>query len=187
MRRRGEVAGLPVVVIDSGRALGHVKDAVFDLARGRLTGLVVSCRGGDTFLAFDQVYSLGETAVTIGAEAVLLPLPRTAASSAPAVTPAASPPVASEASVATAPAGSFPKGRRVFTRDGQVLGQVDDVIFDPDSGAVWGYEITGGFIHDFINGRKAVPLTEEIVIGPDAVVVPEPDEMRPADGGGMKD
>lgn len=171
MRRRGEVAGLPVVVIDSGRTLGRVKDAVFDLGRGRLTGLIVSCRGVDAFLTFDEVHNLGQTAVTVGAEAVLVPMPAAAAG---------------EASSTTEPAGPFPKGRRVLTRDGQVLGQVDDVIFDPDSGAVWGYEITGGFISDFINGRKAVPLTEEIVIGPDAVIVPEADEVRPADEGGMK-
>lgn len=159
MRRRGDVTGLPVVMIDSGLQLGRVKDVVFDFGRGRLTGLVVSRRGRDIFLPFDLVHSLGQTAVTVGAEAVLLP-----------ADPAQATPI--------------PKGRRVLTRDGQVLGQVDDVIFDPDSGAVWGYEVTGGFITDFVDGRRAVPLTDEIVIGPDAMVVPEPDDATaPGEGG----
>ncbi len=160
MRRRAEVAGLPVVVIDSGRVLGHVTDAVFDLDNGRLDGLKVSARGAELYLPFAHVYNLGATAVTVGAEAVLQ---------------------------AEVPRGSgFPKGRRVLTRGGELLGLVDDVIFDPDSGAVWGYEMTGGFIADFVEGRKTVPLTDEIVIGPDALVIPE-DERPPGSEGGSEE
>ncbi len=166
MRRRSEVAGLPVVRVDSGQTVGRVKGARLDLGHGRLEGFVVSCRrGGEAFLPFDQVHSLGPNAVTIGAEAVLLP---------------------AGASVEEGSGGS-PLGRRVVTREGAVLGLVDDIIFDPESGAVWGYQVSGGFVSDFVNGKKAVPLTDEVVVGPDSVVVDTPAQIRPVPGeGGME-
>jgi len=153
MRRRGEVAGLPVVVVDSGRAVGRVKDVVFDLGQGRLSGFIVVSRGSRAFLPFEQVHSLGASAVTIGAEAVLVP-------SFPA------------------PVGASPVGKSVLTREGQLLGTIDDVLFDPESGAVWGYQVTAGFISDFVEGKKAVVLTEEIVEGPDSVVVGDAGDVR---------
>ncbi len=160
MRRRGEVAGLPVVVIDSGKTVGRVKDVVFDLDHGRLRGLLVVWKGGEAFLPFDQVHNLGPQAVTVGAETVMLP----ADARGGAEDPAASRPWA--------------LGKRVLTREGQVLGFVDDVIFDPESGAVWGYQVTAGFIADFVDGKKALPLTDEMVVGPDAVVVSGEDVLQ---------
>lgn len=157
MRRRGEVAGLPVIVVDSGKAVGWVKELVFDLGQGRLRGLLVVSGGRDVFLPFDQVHCLGPTAVTVGAEVVMLP-----------------------AEGAGGKVEPFPQGKRVLTREGQVLGFIDDVIFDPDSGAVWGYQVTAGFISDFVDGKKALPLTDDLVVGPDSVVVTGEDVLRGA-------
>jgi len=173
MRRAGEIAGLPVVVVDSGLVIGRVKELVFDFGHGRLAGFVVGGRDGVGYLPFDQVYSLGGTAVTVGVEAVFVPL-----DSVPA-------PVKRLLEARN----DSPRGRRVLTRTGRMLGRVEDILLDAESGAVWGYELTGGFIDDFINGRKAVPLTDEIVTGPDTLVVPDdgqrhPAERHPTDGGG---
>lgn len=160
MRRRGDVAGLPVVVVDSGKSVGRVRDGVFDLGRGRLKGLLVVCGAEELYLPFDQVHSLGATAVTVGADAVLL----------------------SVGDGLSAEAQPVPQGKRVMTREGEVLGVVDDVIFDAESGAVWGYQVTGGFISDFVDGKRNVPLTEEIIVGPDALVVPGIGSLRPVGG-----
>jgi uncharacterized protein YrrD len=63
-----------------------------------------------------------------------------------------------------------------------MLGYVDDVIFDPESGAVWGYELTTGLLADFVDGRKTLPLTEGLVVGPDSVVVDQIDWTRDQSG-----
>ncbi|HCW51149.1 MAG TPA: hypothetical protein DGR79_03645 [Clostridiales bacterium] len=166
MRGRVEVTGLPVVETGSGRVLGRVKDLAFDLGRGRLEGLVVGTGRGEAFLPFDDVKSLGEAAVMVETGTVLAPGRR---------------PDRAESS----PDGTdYPLGKKVLTRDGRVLGTIDDVIFDPDSGAVWGYQVSAGFLTDFVDGKKAVPLTDELIVGPDSVVVPDDELRSPADGPG---
>jgi len=170
MRRRAELSGLPVIVVDSGESVGRVKDAVFDLGRGRLRGLLVAMPGGERFLPFDQVHSLGPAAVTVGAETRLLSAGSSAA------------PDGSGGGPSHEDADAPPLGKRVLTREGRMLGYVDDVIFDPESGAVWGYELTTGLLADFVDGRKTLPLTEGLVVGPDSVVVDQIDWTRDQSG-----
>jgi uncharacterized protein YrrD len=162
MRRRGAVDGLPVVVVDSGRTVGRVKEGVFDPDHARLTGFIVAAGPAELYLPFDQVHSVGATAITVGAEAVLLPVE-----------------VGLPAQV-----GSIPEGKRVVTREGELLGIVDDVIFDGESGAIWGYQVSGGFVSDFIDGKRNLPLTDELVIGPDAIVVADSERLRRPAGDG---
>lgn len=168
MRRGLEVAGLPVVQLDSGRVVGRVKEAVFDLARGRLEGLRVVVDRVEVFLAFDQVYSLGENSVTVGAEVAFAPASQMGGSGR---SPTAGPQPAGAGRPGARPGGAV--GKRVLDAEGRVLGFVDDVLFDPESGAVWGYEVSAGFISDFVEGRKSVPLTEELVVGPDSILLPQ--------------
>jgi len=165
MRRRTELSGIPVVELDSGRVLGKVKDVDINLANGRLRGLVVALGRKEGFIPFDQIYHLGAAAVTVGAEAPILPHRREE--------------------------DPFPVGKRVFNREGRVLGVIDDVLFDGESGSVWGYQVTAGLLSDFVDGKKGVALTNELVVGPDSVVIT--DELgleRPGPlggrGGGME-
>jgi len=155
MRCRAEVVGLPVVEIDSGRVIGRVKDLVFDLGHGRLESLIVQAGRSEVRLPFDQVHSLGESAVTVGAEVRFEPVE------------------GGSKAAAAATACVAPMGKRILSREGRVLGLVDDVIFDADSGAVWGYQVSAGLLVDFVEGKKAVPLTDELIVGPDSVVVAE--------------
>jgi len=163
MRRRADLCGLPVVEIDSGRTLGQIADTVFDLDRGRLEGFIVEGAAGRVYLSFDQVYNIGANAVTVGAEAYLHP-----AAASPGSAPGAT------GTDDCPPAGRrAPLGLRVVTRGGQLAGLIDDIIFDPESGTVWGYQVTTGLLSDLVDGKKAVPLTDELVIGPDSVIVPD--------------
>jgi len=165
MRRRADLSGFPVVEIDSGRTLGRITDIVFDFDQGRLQGFVVEGAGDRGYLAFDQVESIGSSAVTARAGAGLEPAPSSA--------PRTAAPGTDAAGTDAPAAGRGPVGLRVITRDGRVLGFIDDIIFDPDSGVVWGYQVTGGLLSDLVDGKKAVPLTDELVVGPDSVVIPD--------------
>ncbi len=166
MRCRRDLTGLPVVEVDSGRVRGKVRDVVFNLDRGRVRGLVVSPTAGETgFLPFEQVYKVGVSAVTVGVEAQILPWDGTEGDRA-----------------------GVPLGKRVLSCEGEVLGVVDDVLFDPESGAVWGYQVTRGLLSDLVDGKRGVSLTDEVVVGPDSVVVPngrlEPPQAGEGGGSG---
>lgn len=159
MRSRAEVRGLPVVDTDSGRVLGRVKELVVNPRRGVVTGLLLSAGRRDLFLPFDQIRVLGQAAVTVGAEVRLEPTRDGAQCEGPI-------------------------GKRVVTPDGKLLGLVDDILFDAESGCLWGYELTAGVLADFVDGRKAVALTDDLVIGPDSVITPEPPLPHPEELGG---
>lgn len=148
MRSRAEIKDLPVVDVDSGRVLGRVKELLVDLSHGRVTGLLVAAGRRQLFLPFDKVETLGDSVVTVGAAVSLEP--------AHDVDPQ-----------------DGPVGKRVVNRDGRLLGQVGDIIFDAESGCLWGYELSAGVLADFVEGRKAVALTDELVIGPDSVITPD--------------
>jgi uncharacterized protein YrrD len=65
------------------------------------------------------------------------------------------------------------KGMPVLTVNGQQLGIVDDVYLDQELGNnVIGYELTEGFISDWKEGRKWLPLPESVTLGEDAIIVP---------------
>jgi uncharacterized protein YrrD len=153
MRRRTELAGLPVVEIDSGKVRGKVKDLDFDLDKGRVRGIIVVSGRTEGFIPFDQIYHVGAAAVTVGVEAQILPLERHS--------------------------DPFPLGKRVFSREGRALGVIDDILFDGESGSVWGYQVTAGLLSDFVEGKKGVALTDELVVGPDSIVVTDAGLERP--------
>lgn len=63
-------------------------------------------------------------------------------------------------------------GKRLVTREGDDLGIIADLVFDPDSGAVLGYELSGGFIRDVTEGKGFIPVTADLTVGRDAVISP---------------
>jgi sporulation protein YlmC with PRC-barrel domain len=64
------------------------------------------------------------------------------------------------------------KGTKVMTDDGKELGTMVDLSFDPVSGKVEGYEVSGGMFADAYTGRASVPAAETLSIGKDVAFVP---------------
>jgi len=190
LRRRTDTLDLPVVAEDSGRTVGKVKDLVFDLGCGRLEGLRVAVGADEVFLPFDTV-RLDLTRVTVKREAEVGRARGRSRQGDRARGQSGQGGRAREPSrqggwVAGGREAHHehdhepPLGRPVVTRTGRLVGLVDDIVFDPESGTVWGFELSTGFITDFVEGKKAVPLTDELVVGPAGVVVVDPDDLRPA-------
>lgn len=65
------------------------------------------------------------------------------------------------------------KDLSVITTDGERLGTVTDVYYEPNMGnKVIGFEISDGFISDIVEGRKWFRTPETIMLGEDVIVVP---------------
>ncbi len=185
MRRRTDLKGLPVVRVDSGETVGRVRDVVLDLEHGRLLGLKVALGRREVFVPWDDIHGLGVSAVTVEAGVVLgkdRGAPGQGGAARGDATRAAAEGAADSEGEPGASHVAAPGvlGKRVLSRDGREVGLVDDVIIDAESGSVWGYQVSGGFISDFVDGKRGVPLTDELVVGPDTVIL---GEDYPRDGG----
>jgi uncharacterized protein YrrD len=63
-------------------------------------------------------------------------------------------------------------GTRIMTTDGRDLGILIDFYFDQKTGAVEGYEASGGLFADAYSGRSFVPAPQTLKIGEDVAFVP---------------
>src|SRR5205807_2720627 len=63
-------------------------------------------------------------------------------------------------------------GARMMTTNGCDLGVVADVYFDEETGAIEGYEVSGGVFGDASHGRTFVPAPEAPQVGREVVFVP---------------
>jgi uncharacterized protein YrrD len=79
------------------------------------------------------------------------------------------------------------KGTKIMTTDGRDLGTLVDLYFNEETGAVEGYEASGGIFADAYSGRSFVPAPHTIKIGEDvAFVPPETADLMQEQIGGIK-
>jgi len=64
------------------------------------------------------------------------------------------------------------KGTKIMKTDGRDLGTMVDLYFDEQTGAVEGYEASGGLFGDAATGRSFVPAPQTLRIGQDVAFVP---------------
>jgi uncharacterized protein YrrD len=156
--RASDLVGLPVVSIGDGEDLAEVRDVVYDGERHRLIGFTLNKRGWihgrmKQLLPSDAIAAIGPDAVMIEDGSCLADADE----------------VRTELSDASPSRDVI--GVRVVTSAGEDLGVVTDVIVR--AGAVpeaVGYEIE----HKDRAGSSAfVPITEQMAISGDALMVPE--------------
>jgi len=79
------------------------------------------------------------------------------------------------------------RGLRLQTTAGKALGKVEDFFFNEVSGAIEGYEISGGVMSDTFGGRSFLPTPTTIELGKDvAFVPPEAEATLQQAGGGIR-
>jgi uncharacterized protein YrrD len=157
MRNGKGMIGKPVVAYDSGEEFKTIIDLIFDQDSNQLLGFLVDEGGW-----FSNALVLPLTNVqAIGADAVIVATRDTINS-----------------------AGEFPamqrilerdnilKGTRIMTIDGRDLGTMTDLYFDDATGAIEGYEVSGGIFADAYSGRSFVPAPDTLKIGEDIAFVP---------------
>lgn len=168
MKRRVDLIGLPVIAAETGEKLGEVDDVVFDPSVGEVIGYLLEAagRGGRRRLVpRGAVSSVGPGAVMVsgGRDAI-----RTVK--------------AAEVRRLQGLAGRI-LGKRVLTGEGDDLGTVDDMVFDPQAGLVTGYQLSGGPVDDWLAGKEILTGGTALTAGPDALIVERPRTLPPSERG----
>ena len=172
MRKGSDLIGKSIVAFDTGDEFERVQDLLFDQHSNQLLGFLVD-EGG--WFSSAQVLPL-ENVQTIGPDAIIVPSKK-------AVVNAAQVPAINR----VLERNNVLKGTKIMTTDGRDLGIMADLYFDERTGAVEGYEVSGGIFADAYTGRSFVPVPHTLKIGEDvAFVPPETADLMEEQVGGIK-
>lgn len=172
MLKGKSVIGKELLSLAEGVKLDKIHDVVVEPEGRRVVALVVS-EGG--FMSSSKVVPITEVS-SFGRDAVVI-----------------------ESSESIIPASANPElqafveredkilGKHVYTTTGSDQGSIADIYFEEGSGAVVGYEITGGMLGDVAKGRSYLATDEISVIGDDVIyVAPETAAGLEAQVGGVQ-
>ncbi len=149
--KASELLGRRAVVREGGQEAGKVKDLVIDPSGRQVLGLVL-VEG----LMRKTMVAPWSGVQTIGPDSVILSPAHSV------VRPEQAPEIK-----AVLDSKLKTKGRKLQTTDGKELGEIEDLQFDEKTGAVLGYEISGGLF----SGRQFLPTPLVMEIGADVVFV----------------
>ena len=150
MRKGKDAGGLLVITRDSGKKVGKVEDLVLDRQGSRILGILVDEAGWfkeARVVPWPSFRVIGLDAVIIDEEA--------------SAKKASEFPDMSE----VLDEGNVLVGARVATTDGRELGKIEDFYFDPETGVVKGFELSGG------KGRSFLPTPASFQAGKDVALV----------------
>ena len=151
MAKASEILGRAAVIREGGQKAGKIKDLVVDPSGKRVLGFVVS----EGLLTKTKVAPWAGLQ-TIGPDNVIF-------SAATSVVKAAEAPEIKSVLDSKLKI----KGRKLQTTAGKDLGEIDDMQFDERTGAVLGYELSGGLF----SGHQFLPTPMAMEIGKDIVFV----------------
>jgi uncharacterized protein YrrD len=172
MRKGSDLINKLVVTYDMGERVERIKDLLFDQDSNQLLGFLVTEGGwlsSGRAILLQDVQALGPNAVVI--------------SSKDAIAKAKEVPGIKQ----ILKRNNVLKGTRIMTTDGRDLGTMVDLYFNESTGAVEGYEVSGGLFADVYSGRSFVPAPQTLHIGEDvAFVPPEIADLMQEQVGGIK-
>lgn len=153
MLKGREVIHLPVVHPTSGKTLGQVVDLVVDPGKGKILELLIQ--------AYEQpeksLIPLSQVRVERDAVRTNVELQMFDQESGP------KPPSVLYASRL--------EGHPVITEGGKNLGNIGDLLIDPQQGDVTGLEVTDGLMQDLLTGRIQLPWPDILSWGTESVIV----------------
>lgn len=156
MRKGKSVIGKDVLSLEDGSKLEKVNDVIVDPAGERLVALVVDEGGliaSARVVPIEEVSSFGRDAVVVRGHGSIISTSE------------------SEALRAIVDQDEKILGKKVFTVEGDEQGSVADIYFDESTGAVMGYEVSGGLLGDASKGTSYLPTEDITTIGTDVVYV----------------
>lgn len=155
MQKASEIIGRAVVAREGAEDIGKIKDLVVEPSGRQVLGFVV---GGGLFSRARVAPWMGVQA--IGPDSVIL----AAATSVVKVNEAPDIKAVLDKELSI-------RGLRIQTTEGKDLGKIEDFLFDEKTGAVQGYELSGGIFER--NSFLPTPMTLELgkdlaFVGPEA-------------------
>lgn len=158
MRKSQEVIGLSVVDLKSGKKVGVVKDLLFDASQ-TLIGILLEDGGWlrrRNYVPYDNILSMGRDAVVIKNKDRILPFDES-----------------TKDWTGLCSGQKSLKGRSVLLTSGHELGVIENVYFMEEVGTIIGYELSDGWIHDVMEGRKVLQASEPLIWGQDVLFAKE--------------
>jgi uncharacterized protein YrrD len=172
MYQGSDIINKPIITRDMGEKIGSVKDVLFNSKHRVVQGLVVN-EGG--FMASPRIVPFSAIA-TVGTHAVIVP-------SRDAIRPATK----ESGMDQSIREGTVVKGTHVMTEDGKDLGKIADIFFDEKTGAIEGYQVSGGIFADAYTGKSFLPAPDSFRLGKDAAFIPnETADLMEEQIGGIK-
>lgn len=172
MERYGEVVGLPVICVDNGKKIGIVSDIVFCPGSREAKALVLErkgCQIRKKAIMFEDILSLGKDAVIVNDCSCAKNLKEL------------------EHSGSLKEKGII-KGLRIYSKSGDDVGVVKDILFDYKSGKIEGVEVSDSLIQDIMQGRNILPLYGRVEFSEENILVDKEavEEMMNTGGGLIK-
>lgn len=171
LEKYSEVIGLPVICIDNGKKIGIVEDVIFCPRFKVVKAFLLERRGCQVtrkVILLEDVANLGKDALIVGDCSCATDLRKVRDNE-----------------------GFRDKGAvtglRVYSKTGDDLGVVKDVLFDYKTGLIEGVEISDGLFQDILQGRKILPLFGKVEFSAENILVDkEALEEIMSSGGGLK-
>lgn len=143
MLKGRELLSLPVVTLKDRIQIGEVKDLIYDHTKNQVIGYLIEpggwLRDGKGFLHIDLVRR-DEDCLIINDESVVRKL---------STIPELKEIKESQNDL---------RGLRVEQENGHILGVIQDLVVDGETGEILGYEVSDGFIQDLLDGRVTISI-----------------------------
>lgn len=156
MSRR--LLGLPVIDLETGKALGRVSRFLLDPRARRVVALIITSgpwARDEQVLLWEQARGVGPAAITVAGRQAL-----TRAAHLPQLQ-----------ALLRRPVRTY--GARVLTEDGTFLGTVEELVLDPATGQVVELLLAATGLRARLRPPMALPAFSVVVMGEDAVVARE--------------
>jgi uncharacterized protein YrrD len=156
VRKGKSIIGKDVLSLEDGVKLETVSDIVIDPEGRRVVAIIVTEGGfmsSSKVVPTDEVTSYGKDAVVVRSKASVVSV--------------------SDNPELRAMVDHDEKilGKKVFTNSGDDQGSISDIYFDEATGAVVGYEVSGGLLGDAAKGTSYLGTDEIISMGRDVIYV----------------
>lgn len=156
MRKGKSIIGTTILSLEDGTKLETVSDLVVD-PEGRRVVALVATEGGfmssSRVIPSEEITSFGKDAVIVRGRASVVSV-----SSHPQLR-------------ALVEQDDKILGKKVFTTNGDEQGSIADIYFEEQTGAVVGYEVSGGVLGDASKGTSYLATDEITTIGEDVVYI----------------
>ncbi|MCA0986228.1 PRC-barrel domain-containing protein [Guptibacillus algicola] len=165
MKKSNQIVGLPIISIESGSEIGHVKSLVVNASDKSIDFLTVDHPDWDVSVKavpFRKVIGVGEYAVMIEEEKSIFDLSEI---------PIANELVKKKISII---------GTKIINRKGQFHGEVSEYYLDDNTGRVIGLEFKTNDTEQFLSTEHVITLGKDLlIVAEDAIdhIVNQPEEL----------